>query len=280
MKGKQLTSLDQIKKWGDNANLKDRLEKTLEKEAGAFITSVINISSGSQALQKCEPSSIWAAAMKAASLKLPIEPSLGYAYIIPYGKSANFQLGYKGIIQLAIRSGQYKRIHVTEIYDDELDSYNPVEGILKLKADTKNYKDRYDAKKKPIGYYAKFSLVTGFEAEDFMTFADVDAHAKKFSQAYKANRKDSPWFNDFDKMAKKTVLKRLLSTFGILSIEMRTAVVADSEEIKPVEEVEDTPEFIEAEVVKEKVKKITKVKEEEPIVDNEPDEEGLPFGND
>ena len=121
-----MSNLKEIIKYSENNNVVQRVKSLLDKDASVFITSVVNISRGSAALQKCSPDSVWGAAIKAASLKLPIEPSLGYAYVVPYKQEAQFQLGYKGLIQLAIRTGLYKKIHATSVYADEIESYNPI----------------------------------------------------------------------------------------------------------------------------------------------------------
>ena len=202
-------------------------------EAKVFSASIINITSGSSALQKCTEKSIMMAAFKSAALKLPIDPALGRAYIIPYGSVATFQLGYKGLRELAIRSRLYEKIKTAEIYEDDLKSYDPITGDIEF-TDLETRKDREDPKKDPIGYYAFFIMNTGFKANVYMSKKEVENHGKKFSQAYKKGKKDCPWFTDFDKMACKTVLKRLLNDNGILSIEMQTGMVGDSKE-EPIE---------------------------------------------
>ena len=260
-----------------NQGIIDRFISTLGKEeAGTFMTSIINITSANQALQKCTEQSIMTAAFKSASLKLPIEPALGRAYIIPYGNTATFQLGYKGLRELAIRSGMYKKIRAVEIYEDELEFYNPITGDVEF-TDIKTWKFREDPKKTAIGYYAFFTMTTGFEANVYMTKADVEKHATKFSQAFKAKKKDSPWFNDFDKMACKTVLKRLLNDNGILSIELRTGLVTDDNDDKtPIDDQrppnpeapEKKPEAPKAEVAPNP--------QDADVIDNENDD---PFGD-
>lgn len=226
-----MSNLPAIIKFSENVNIKSRLAEVLKDEAGAFITSVINISRSNNMLQECTPDSVWGAAMKAASLKLPIEPSLGYAYVIPYknksGAEAQFQIGYKGLLQLAIRSGQYKSIYASPVYADEIESYHPVKNELKLKNNPDDFKLRYDSKAKPVGYYAKLELLSGFVAELYMPIKAVEAHGKRFSKSFSSS--SSPWTTDFDAMAEKTVLKRLLSRYGILSVEMRNAVKEDDE---------------------------------------------------
>lgn len=236
-----MSNLPAIIKFSENVNIKSRLAEVLKDEAGAFITSVINISRSNNMLQECTPDSVWGAAMKAASLKLPIEPSLGYAYVIPYknksGAEAQFQIGYKGLLQLAIRSGQYKSIYASPVYADEIESYHPVKNELKLKDNPDDFKLRYDSKAKPVGYYAKLELLSGFIAELYMPIKAVEAHGKRFSKSFSSS--SSPWSSDFDAMAEKTVLKKLLSRYGILSVEMRNAVKEDDEADMNIDNVID-----------------------------------------
>ena len=263
-----MSNLPEIIKYSENNNVIKRVKELLDKDASVFITSVINISRSNNALQECTPDSVWGSAIKAASLKLPIEPSLGYAYVIPYGKEAQFQIGYKGILQLAIRSGQYKKIHATGVYADELIAYNPITGELKVKDNLEDFKMRYDGKSVPVGYYAILELHSGFVAEVYMTKKDVEAHGKRFSKSY--NSKSSPWQTDFDAMAEKTVLKQLLGRYGILSIDMQKAFVAEDEQKNTVidnntnDNIPDAGEKQES-VTRGKVKK----KEEAPVIEAE-----------
>lgn len=214
-----------------DVNVKERLEDILGKRAGAFGNSIINVVRGSNALQKCSPESIMSASMIAATMNLPIDPALGQAAIVPYGGKAQFQIMYKGVTQLCIRSGQYKTIHCAEVYADELESHNPITGRVTFK-DPKTYKLRYESKEKNIvGHYAYFELISGFEKWDYMTSAEVLAHAKKYSKAYqydlRDNKRTSKWSTDPTPMGNKTILLRLLTKYGIMSIEMQDALLAD-----------------------------------------------------
>ena len=216
-----------------NIDVKKRLEEILGKRAGAFGNSIINVVRNSQQLQKCTPDSVMSAAMIAATMNLPIDPALGQAAIVPYKNKAQFQIMYKGVTQLCIRSGQYATIHCSEVYSDELLLYNPITGEVKFK-DPANYKMRYEDKDKNIvGHYAYFKLLSGFEKTDFMTTAEAMAHAKKYSKAYQYDLRDkkqtSKWSTDPIPMANKTVLLRLLTKYGVMSIEMQDALVADHE---------------------------------------------------
>lgn len=204
---------------------KNRFHEIMGKKAQGFISSVINVSSSAD-LAACNPNSVIMSAVVAATLDLPIDKNLGFAYIIAYkdhGNSvAQFQIGYKGFIQLAMRTGQYSRLTANAVYEGQLIKANPF---------TDDYEFDFDAKKsdKVIGYVAYFRLVNGFEKYNYMTREQVEKHGKKYSQTFKKGF--GKWADEFDSMALKTVLKLLLSKFGILSIEMQRALVADQAEI-------------------------------------------------
>ena len=163
------------------------------------------------------------AAMKAAVLNLPIEPSLGYAYIVPYKNQAQFQVGYKGLIQLAQRSGQVTRLNAGEVYESQYKGFNPLTEDLEVDM-TAIPKEN----EKVVGYFAFMRLANGFEKTVFWTKERVQAHGKKYSQSFSS--KYSPWQSDFDAMARKTVLKHMLSTYAPLSTELQEAIVADNED--------------------------------------------------
>lgn len=227
------TSLGQIKQYLGNDTIKQRFQDMLGKRSSAFTNSLINVVRNSKQLQSCTPESIMSAAIIPATLNLSIEPTLGQSYIIAYKSTAVFQIGYKGVLQLCIRSGQYKVIHCSEIYADELKSYNPITGKVEFH-DPANFKMRYADKedgKNVIGHYAYFKLNSGFEKAEYMTKAEVMAHAKKYSQAYqydlRQGKKSSPWSTDPIPMGNKTVLLKLLKRFGIMSVEMKDAIVKD-----------------------------------------------------
>lgn len=221
----------EIKKYVSDESVKKRFTEMLGKRGGAFLNSIINVVRGSKALQNCTPDSIMSAAVVAATLNLPIDPALGQAAIVPYGGNAVFQIMYKGVTQLCIRSGQYATIHCSEIYKDELKSYNPITGVVKFH-DPDTYKMRDSGKGEVVGHYAYFKLVPGFEKSDFMTVKQVMAHAEKYSKAYqydlRQKKKDSPWSINPIQMGNKTILLRLLKKYGVMSIEMQDAIVRDN----------------------------------------------------
>lgn len=227
--------------------VKQKFQELLGKRATSFMTSVLQITAQNSLLAKADPVSIYQAAAVAATLDLPINASLGFAYIVPfnskqpdgsYKQVAQFQLGYKGFIQLAQRSGQFKTISSAAIYEGQLVESNPLTGFqfdfTQKKSDT------------VIGYAAHFALLNGFEKTLFMTVDDLKKHGMKFSQTYKKGY--GLWKDDFDSMAQKTVLKLLLSKFAPLSVDMQRAVITDQAVIKDADTVDveyvdhDTPE--------------------------------------
>jgi len=205
-------------------SVKKRFAEVLGKRAPQFISSILSLANGK--LNGCDPNSIVGSCMVAATLDLPVNPELGLAHLIPYnsrnGKQAQFQLGYKGLIQLAIRSGQYKHLNTCPVYEGQLKSYNKLTAELELDMDVEDGES-------PIGYAAYLQTITGYSHAIYWTYAKVEAHAARFSQAFKNGKKDSLWFTDFDAMAQKTVLKHLISHWGPMSVALQTAVRTDQQ---------------------------------------------------
>ena len=216
-----------LKSMINDERTKNKFKEMLGNKAAGFLTSLMNTTNGNAQLQQADPNSILKAGAIAATLDLPIDPNLGFAYIVPYnnkGKNeAQFQMGYKGFVQLAIRTGQYKRINVTELYEGQFESYDPITDELKYNLDNR-------LSDEITHYVAYFQTVNGFEKYNVMSKEEIENHAKKFSKTY--SYKGSSWQTNFNTMAKKTVLKLLLSKFGILSIEMQTAQKADQAVIR------------------------------------------------
>lgn len=215
-------------------NVKGKFEELLGKRSTAFMTSVLQIVSQNDLLAKADPQSVFHAAAVAATLDLPLNSNLGFAYIVPYNQKqsnggykqvAQFQMGYKGFIQLAQRSGQFKTISASPIYEGQLISENPLTGF------------EFDFSKKIsdkiVGYASYFKLLNGFEKTLYMSVANVESHGKRFSQTYKKGF--GLWKDDFEGMATKTVIKLLLSKFAPLSVEMQQAVVLDQAIIQDAE---------------------------------------------
>lgn len=200
-----------------------------EKVAAGFISSVISIANGSKELRKADPMTVVGAAMVAATLQLPVVPTIGLAYIVPYKGAAQFQIGYKGLIELAERSGQFKNIIDEVVYEGQLVRKNRFTGEYVFDEDGRK-------SDKIIGYMARFDLINGFSKTIFWTIAEVQAHANKFSQAYRSGY-NCPWKSDFDAMARKTVLKALFSKYAPKSIQMQNAIAFDQAAVKVNEDI-------------------------------------------
>jgi recombination protein RecT len=192
-------------------NVQQRFKDLLGKRTAGFMSSLLSVVAGSNALQNADPATIFTAAAKAAILQLPIEPALGFAYIVPFKGNATFIIGYKGLIQLAIRSAQYLAINAALVYEGERVLEDRLTGNVKL-----NGQRTGDA---VIGYVAYFKLRNGFEKYVYMSRLDIEVHAKRYSKSYGDPK--SAWTTNFDDMGKKTVLRLLLGKYGLLSIEMQ-----------------------------------------------------------
>ena len=223
-----------VKGFFQREDVKSKFQELLGNRSTQFITSLMSIVNNSSYLKNTKPDSIYTAAMMAAALDLPINQNLGFAYIIPYndknnGQVAQFQIGYKGLIQLALRSGQFKTISACPVYEGQLVSENPLTGFV------------FDFSKKTsetiIGYASYFSLLNGFEKTLFLTKEQAEKHGRRFSANYKKYG-TGLWKDDFDGMSLKTVLKMLLSKYAPLSIEMQKAVIADQSVINSVEDMD------------------------------------------
>lgn len=214
--------------------VQEKLKELVGKNAPAFATSVLQIVNSNSMLVNADPQTIFSAACMAATLNLPINNNLGFAYIVPFKNNkenkieAQFQLGYKGYIQLAQRSGQFSRIAATPVYEGQLISENPLLG----------YEFDWSVKPSgdPIGYVAFFKLINGFTAELYMSKEEVMKHANKYSQT--AKKGYGVWKDQFEAMALKTVLKLLLSKQAPLSIDMQKAQMADQAIIRDVDKDE------------------------------------------
>ena len=220
----QTPSKNPVKSLFERPEVQSKFKELLGKRASSFCTSVLQIVASNKLLTVADPNSIYQSAAVAATLDLPLNNNLGFAYIVPYKTKqpdgsykhvAQFQMGYKGFIQLAQRSGQFKTLSACPVYEGQLVEENPLTGFV---FDFKQKKSD-----KVLGYAAYFKLVNGFEKVMYMTTEELKKHGLKFSKTYKGGL----WENDFDSMATKTVLKLLLSKFAPLSIEMQKAVITD-----------------------------------------------------
>ncbi len=216
--------------------IKTKVEQLIGKNSATFATSVIQITNSNAMLRTAEPTSIFNAACMAATLNLPLQNGLGFAYIVPFKNNkerkveAQFQIGYKGFIQLAQRSGQFKRLVALPVYKKQLIKKDFINGF------EFDWEQEPEQNENPIGYYAYFKLVNDFSAELYMSHDDIIKHAQRYSQTFKKGF--GVWHDNFEAMALKTVIKLLLSKQAPLSVEMQQAVLADQAVVKDVENQE------------------------------------------
>lgn len=246
-------------------NVKNQLNLAVGKNSVKFVSSVISAVTVNPALQECTNQSILSAALLGESLNLSPSPQLGQYYMVPYEnkkegvKVAQFQMGYKGYIQLAIRSGQYRHINVLAIKEGELKYFDPLNEEIKVDLMIDKWDERESAP--TIGYYAMFELINGFRKAMYWSKKQMLSHADRYSQAFSKDaatvhtkygdkkkvsfadfeagnydQKDewmysSFWYQNFDGMAYKTMLRQLISKWGIMSIDMQTAFEKDMAEI-------------------------------------------------
>lgn len=220
-----MSNLQQVSAFLENDKVKEKFNNVLGKNSSAFLSSVLTVLSQNELLAKASKESVYSAALMSATLNLPINQNLGFAYIVPFKGQASFQLGYKGYLQLAQRSGQFKTISATPIYEGQIISKNPLTGY---EFDFENRDSD-----KVIGYAAYFELLNGFNKTYYMSVEDITSHAKKYSQTFKKGF--GVWKDNFESMAQKTVLKLLLSKYAPLSVEMQKAVVSDGAVINDVD---------------------------------------------
>lgn len=217
------------------------------KDGNRFITSLISAVSNNPALAECSHSTILSAALLGEALKLSPSPQLGQYYLVPFNnnktntKEAQFQLGYKGYIQLAIRSGQYKKLNVLAIKKGELIKYDALNEEIEVKL-IENELERENTE--TIGYYAMFEYTNGFRKTLYWSKEKMETHALQYSQGYKSDKQKGNnwtfWSKDFDGMAYKTMLRQLISKWGIMSIEMQQAITNDSAVIRD----DGTPDYV------------------------------------
>lgn len=254
------------------------------KVAKRFVADISAVVANNPSLAKCEAGSIISAGLMAQSLNFSMSPSIGQAYLVPFktrdGHKAQFQVGYKGFIQLAMRSGQFKKIDCKPVHEGEYQGQDENgDDIVKFA------NHEFDAKP-VVGYRAYFVLLNGFEKSLYMTVEQVKAHATRYSQAYRSET-NSPWLTNFDEMAMKTVIKQLISKWAPLSIDFQRAIEADQAVINS----DMTPQYVDNEPEPEELGKSTvtnsilppaddngEVAPEEPIKDpSAVDDEDQPF---
>ncbi len=218
-----------LARWINSDQVKQRFNDVLKEQANGFISSVIALCNEIPALLEiADPTTIIAAALQAATLKLPINKNLGFAYIVPYKakngvSAAQFQMGWRGYVQLAERTGQYRTIHAGVVYEGQVKDIDFITGqIIRGEKISDNV----------IGYVAYIEMVNGFSKTLYMTKDEMTAHAKKYSQSYSYDLskgyRNSPWSTNFDAMANKTVLKLLIGKYGIMSVDMESANISQA----------------------------------------------------
>lgn len=238
----------------NSSYVQNQLKQVLGKNAGTFATSLVEVFTNDTQLQKCDQKKVIQEAIKAATLKLPLNKQLGYAYILVFNNwdkasrksvpTPQIVLGYRGYIQLAMRTGQYKNINADVVYEGEMVGRDKLSGAIDLSGEK--------VSEKVVGYFAHFETVNGFSKTLFMSLGEMAGYALKFSPSFKRNAEKNPlptvdalcdmandqavngpqqgkvgWEGDFNSMAIKTVLRRLLSKYGYLSIEMMSALAED-----------------------------------------------------
>ena len=212
----------------------DAAKKSIEdvvgkKDSQRFVSSLISAVQTNPGLSECTNGSLLNAALIGHTLNLPQSPQLSYFYMVPFNnskkgcKEATFQLGYRGYIQLAMRSGQYLKINACDIREGELKSYNPITDEFTFDP-VLNYEER--GKLPVVGYYGYFILNNGYKKEIYWDKARMEAHAKKYSASYRKGW-DSFWKSDFDEMARKTIIRQLISKWGVMSVDMEKAYTSD-----------------------------------------------------
>lgn len=213
--------------------MKKKINEMVGGEKGQqFITSIISAVSTNPQLAECDNSSIVSAALLGQALNLSPSPQLGQYYMVPFNDSkrgckvAQFQIGYKGYIQLAIRSGQYKKLNVLAIKEGELKKYDPLNEELEVQL-IENEEEREKAI--TIGYYAMFEYLNGFRKTIYWSKEKMEAHALKYSMGYRAKKGYTFWEKDFDGMAYKTMLRQLISKWGIMSVDLTMQKALESD---------------------------------------------------
>ena len=255
--------------------MKKKFTDILHEKSDSFMGSLMTLVGGDNYLSQAEPMTIIASALKAATMDLPIDKNLGYAYVVPFNRSekvgnkwvkhneAQFILGYKGYIQLAQRSGQYKALNALAIYDGQLIDWNPL---------TEKFTFDYKAKvsDEVIGYVGFFELLNGFKKTVYWTKQEIESHRIKNSKAYDKEKLSGAWVDNYDSMAIKTVLRNMLSKWGLLSVEMQSAITSDEKVFR----VDENNDLIEETDLSDMEPMPNDLKEAEKVVDDPITDEG------
>lgn len=267
---KPQTGLQRFNALLENTRTQDYLANVLGEKKQTFVGNMVALVSNNKALCECDPSTIMFSCLKSSALDLSLDPALGLSWVVPFKDNktgtmvATWQLGARGYVQLALRSGQFKKLNVRDVREGEIVGEDFVSGELYFK---KLEEDRLDAK--IVGYLAYFELNNGFQKQLYMTVEELDAHAKRFSQTY---RRGYGLWADKDMrvaMMEKTILKRLLSKYAPLSIQMRDAIKSDSavlgedNSIRYIDNEENIVDIAKAQATAEKFADFQVVEEEE-----------------
>ena len=198
---------------------KARMAEQLKDAAPTFLASVLDLYVSDSNLIQCDPNAVMQEALKAALLHLPVVKSLGFAYVVPYKGKPAFVLGYKGLVQLAMRTGHYRTINAGEVYEGETVKQDRITGEMSIEGT--------QTSENAIGYFAHFSLINGFTKTIYWTREQVTKHAKAKSRSF--STESGPWATDLDAMAEKTLLRRLLTKYGELSVDMAQVIAEDDQ---------------------------------------------------
>jgi len=228
VKTRPMTGLQKFNAMLENPRTQEYLTNVLQEKKQTFVSNMVALVSSNKALSECDPSTIMFSCLKATALSLPLDPALGMAWVLPYRDNKNnstvatFQLGAKAYIQLALRTAQYRKINVRDVREGEIVGEDFVSGDMQFK---KLDKDRDSAP--IIGFVAMFELVNGFSKQLYMSVDELNKHGKRYSQTYRKGY--GLWADETMKyaMMEKTILKRLLSKYGVLSVEMQQAIKSD-----------------------------------------------------
>lgn len=204
-----------------NEEFVSKAQDILQDGTPQFMASVLTLANSNKLLGECDPIKLYNCCLMAAALKLPFNQNLGQAYIVPFKGEPQLQIGWKGFIQLAQRSGQFKRINCSDVREGEIVKRDRLTGEIEFDW----LDDAEREKKQVIGYVAYFELLNGYQQTLYMSKAEVEAHAKKYSQTYKQGF--GVWKDNFDAMARKTLIKRILNQFAPLSVDMAKAMEYD-----------------------------------------------------
>lgn len=263
---RQPSPVDRLKMQLNADSVQEQFKNALKENAGAFTASVIDLYASDTYLQRCNPNLVIMECLKSATLKLPINKQLGFAYIVPYKNKKGehipqFQLGYKGYVQLAMRTGQYKHLNAGVIYEGVDITRNILTGEIEFSGEPTS--------DKPQGYFAHLEMLNGFTKTVYMTSEEMLAHAKRYSKSF--HKSTSAWKTNFEEMAQKTVIRKLLSKYGYLSTEIISALSSDTEEIDDEINQEANQEIIDIEYEVQDDEEDEQEQEEEQDAEPEPE---------